>query len=370
MRLIFLCGCLEPGKDGVGDYTRRLAGELVKNELQILMISLNDGFIQNSLETDQESQGSFVPALRLGKKIRLKNRFKLAKKKIDQFDPEWLSLQYVPFSFQKKGLPFGFAKQLKKLGKNRKWHLMFHELWVGMNKEASIKYKLWGAVQKTIIGNTILSLNPVLINTQSRLHQCQLEEMGFKVKLLPLFSNFKVFYKKEERKENGTLKFLVFGSIHPGAPVEKFAEELFWYGKKNNKNIHFVFLGRCRGCLDKWVNIFRNNQFAVEILGEQDPEIISEILNEVDFGVSSTPYFLFEKSGTIAAMKEQGLPVFCVAKKFTPSLNIPFFPKGIIEYKPNHLDLDPVKLMCISNTLEKTGKQFLEDLKFAELNLN
>lgn len=27
MTILFLCGSLEPGRDGVGDYTRRLAGD-------------------------------------------------------------------------------------------------------------------------------------------------------------------------------------------------------------------------------------------------------------------------------------------------------------------------------------------------------
>ena len=29
MKIVFICGCLEPGKDGVGDYTRRLSAELI-----------------------------------------------------------------------------------------------------------------------------------------------------------------------------------------------------------------------------------------------------------------------------------------------------------------------------------------------------
>src|SRR5690606_11690946 len=167
----------------------------------------------------------------------------IARDKINNFDPEWISLQYVPFSFQKKGLPFGFAKQLINLATNKKWHIMFHELWVGMNREASLKFKLWGTLQEKIINDTILLLNPALINTQSRLQQSHLEEMGHQIDLLPLFSNFEVLSKKQNRNGDETLRFLVFGSIHPGAPFQLFANDLAGYGEKNNKKIHFTFLG-------------------------------------------------------------------------------------------------------------------------------
>ena len=40
MKILFFCGSAEPGKDGVGDYTRRLCGELLRigHETQILSL--------------------------------------------------------------------------------------------------------------------------------------------------------------------------------------------------------------------------------------------------------------------------------------------------------------------------------------------
>lgn len=368
MKIVFICGGLEPGKDGVGDYTRRLAEELVKNDHQVLMISINDKFIEGSYPKQYELERSIVPALRLSEKISQSKRIKLAKHKIDVFDPDYLSLQYVPFSFHKKGLPFKFARRLSQLGKNRKWHIMFHELWVGMNKEASFKYKIWGAVQKKIIKDTIAVLNPVLIDTQSRYHKCQLENLGYKVKFLPLFSNFEVYYKKQNDTSKDTLKFLVFGSIHPGAPVESFANEVYRYGKKYQKKIRFIFLGRCLGDLENWVKVCENKQFEVKILGEQNPHKISKVLSTADFGVSSTPFYLHEKSGTIVAMKEHMLPILCVAKKYTPTIKVPHFPLEITEYKPNYLDLTSDKCMGIQKTLENIAQEFSENLRLAEKN--
>ena len=365
MKLVFLCGSLEPGRDGVGDYTRRLAGELIRNDHHVLLIALNDRAIENLIDEEQESQGVFFPVLRLPETMPFKRRLLIARDKINNFNPEWISLQYVPFSFQKKGLPFGFAKQLKNLATNKKWHIMFHELWVGMNREASLKFKLWGTLQEKIINDTILLLNPALINTQSRLHKSHLEEMGHQVDLLPLFSNFEVVYKKQNRDGDPTLRFLVFGSIHPGAPFKAFAKELAGYGKSNNKKIHFTFLGKCARGLDEWVGSCEDYHFGIEILGEQEPEIVSEVMSKADYGVSSTPYYLYEKSGTVVAMIEHKLPVLCVAAKFTPSVKVSLYPCEVTEYSPDQLDLDFVKNPSLSNSLEKTGRMFAENLSLA-----
>ena len=42
MKFAFICGSLEPGRNGVGDYTRRLAGELAAQGHECLLVSLND----------------------------------------------------------------------------------------------------------------------------------------------------------------------------------------------------------------------------------------------------------------------------------------------------------------------------------------
>jgi hypothetical protein len=48
LKILFLCGSLEPGRDGVGDCVKNVAGELRIQGHQAAAIALNDGFI-NSL---------------------------------------------------------------------------------------------------------------------------------------------------------------------------------------------------------------------------------------------------------------------------------------------------------------------------------
>src|SRR5215210_3802535 len=130
MKILFLCGSLEPGRDGVGDYTRRLAGELIRQGNKTFIISLNDRYVSEVFKTIQHDDATAISVLRLPSNLVTKKKMQFARKWIDNENPEWLSLQYVPFSFHTKGLPFRLSKLLRGLGKGRKWQIMFHELWL------------------------------------------------------------------------------------------------------------------------------------------------------------------------------------------------------------------------------------------------
>ncbi|MEO7767543.1 MAG: hypothetical protein ABIS01_08960, partial [Ferruginibacter sp.] len=188
MKIAFLCGSLEPGRDGVGDYTRRLAGELIRQGHEAGIIAINDQHFTGEFEGFQESEGLNLPMLRLPSHWPSNQRFKRAASWINSFNPGWISLQFVPFSFNAKGLPFGMSRLLMTLGKNRNWHIMFHELWVGMHIGAPRKEICWGYVQREIILSLIRRLQPRLIHTQSSLYKTQLAKLGVKALLLPLFS--------------------------------------------------------------------------------------------------------------------------------------------------------------------------------------
>lgn len=340
MKIIFICGSLEPGHDGVGDYTRRLTGELFRQGHVISLIALNDTSVDAIKEEFQESEGNIIPVLRIPNNTKPKERFSRSKQYIADFNPEWLSLQYVPFSFQKKGLPFGLAGQLAKIGKGRKWHIMFHELWVGMDQEAPLKHKVWGNLQQYIARKIIKELAVNNIHTQSRLYQSQLEKIGCIASHLPLFGNVALIENKVSAVQTvkKSLDFIVFGTIHPHAPVKEFISELAEYGLTNKLKIKLNFIGRCGGELNYWLLIGKEQNIEVKVLGEQDTAEISKVLHQADWGISTTPWRQIEKSGTVAAMLEHGLNVICVARSWTPDAAIPSSRiNGIVEYKENRL---------------------------------
>ena len=145
MKILFVCGCMEPGKDGVGDYTRLLSAQLIRKNHEVAVIALKDYFTNSSEESEQVVEGEKVSVLRIEK-----SHFQLsaiAQEYIQRFDPEWISLQYVPYSFHKKGLPLQLPGLIRKLLDGRKCHLMLHELWLGISEKSPLRQKAIGYIQ-------------------------------------------------------------------------------------------------------------------------------------------------------------------------------------------------------------------------------
>lgn len=219
---------------------------------------------------------------------------------------------------------------------------MFHELWVGMDEQASKKHSLWGHIQRQLIKSLIKNIKPNLIHTQTRLYQEQLKELGYNAVYLQLFGNIPLFNDLEVIKvplvNNKNIGIVIFGTIHPGAPVVYFAEELALFSKEHQLEISFKMVGRCGKEQESWCTILRANGFDVEVLGEQPSKRISETLANASIGVSTTPYALIEKSGSVAAMREHNLPVICVARSWQPRSKINVdWPVGILEYNNGNL---------------------------------
>lgn len=318
MKIMFLCGSVESGKDGVGDYTRRLAGELIRQGHHCGIIAIMDKGVQETIEELQYSEHTNIHVLRLPFKKGFLLNCKEAKGWIDTFDPDWISLQYVPFSFHPKGLPFGLGLAINKLIKGRKLHIMFHELWVGMNTEATFKFRIWGMLQSSMIRSFVKKLNPLSIHTQTKLYQMQLDKIEVVASLLPLFSNIKVLNSSSNLKNPKHLRFIVFGAIHPGAPIKAFAKEVAEYAINEKLKISFTFIGRCGEEQNNWAAIFHSFKLEVTILGELSTEQISKELSQASIGIVNTPLHLIEKSGANAAMKEHGLAVICLSHNWTP----------------------------------------------------
>lgn len=341
MKILFICGSSEPGQDGVGDYTRRLAEELLKIKISVGIVSLFDNgvdqIVGNLLQNDQK----ITTGLRIPINYNNFDRYLALKNYIDKENPDWISLQFVTFSFHRKGLPFHLARELSKITYKKRCHIMFHELWVGMEKGASLKLSLWGIVQKWIIKHLLVSLRPDLIHTQTSIYKSQLKKLGYDAGYLPLFSNIPTieeFCHPQEEKFIATMKqetihLVVFGSIHPGAPMAEFSEEASLYCEKYQIRMNLRFLGRCGEEQKNWVKIWEYHGLTTEILGEQTPEGISTFLNSSSIGIATTPYALSEKSGSIAAMLDHGLPVISVSKKWVSKEKISVYNiKGIYPY--------------------------------------
>jgi hypothetical protein len=365
MKIIFLCGSLEPGKDGVGDYTRRLAGELIRQGHSCAIVAIMDKAIEQKVAEQQDSEYTNIPVLRLPFSNGYALNCQEAKSWVDTFDPDWISLQYVPFSFHPKGLPFGLGDSIKLLFKGRKLHIMVHELWVGIHTEASVKLQVWGFVQRTMIRSFIKNVNPFLTHTQTKLYQLQLKKNGIDAFLLPLFSNIKVAHHSSKIKDSNNLSFVLFGTIHPGAPIEEFLNSASKYAFKNNLILKIIFIGRCGQEQKKWIDTCQSRKITTEVFGEQLSNKISEVLSNSDFGITTTPLLTVEKSGTVAAMLEHGLPVLCISKPWdVKGFPIDYIPFGMQLFKEGDLThyLSMKNKNVIINSVANISTQFLDSL--------
>jgi hypothetical protein len=359
MKILFLCGSLESGQDGVGDYTRRLAGELIRQGHHASILSLNDRFIETVLQTEQESDGTNVAVLRLPDKLSSKERYNNSGNYISDFDPEWLSLQFVPYSFQKRGLPFGLAKNLGKIGKGRKWHIMFHELGGWQYKDIPIKLKWTGYLQQFIIKCLIKTIKPELVHTNTKWRVSRLRILNIQSKLLPLFSNIPVKFKKSEH-DSLNIIFIVFGTIHFGANIVGFSKWLSDLQQTGQKKVIVSFVGKNGSELTVWEDSLKNQNIECKVYGEQDVLIISKLMSQSDIGIVTTPYFLIEKSGSMAAMLEHRLPVICIARAWNPSKEI--FVHNIKEWQPDLQLKDILSQKIEIHDLQKVTKQFINDI--------
>ena len=107
MRLAFIHSCLEPARDGVGDYTRLLAAECARQGHPTCILALNDPFA-----TAAELEGP-IPELRLGPSLPWPERLRLARAFLDRFRPDRLSVQFVCYGWHPKGIAFGIGRRLR-----------------------------------------------------------------------------------------------------------------------------------------------------------------------------------------------------------------------------------------------------------------
>ncbi|TWV95680.1 glycosyltransferase [Chitinophaga pinensis] len=311
MKIVFLCGSLEPGRDGVGDYSRRLASELIRKQHEVAIVALNDRRITAVYQGSQASNEIKIPVLRLPAAMDERKRFDYAGDFIKQFGPDWVSLQYVPFSFEKRGLPFSFSNHLKRIDGNFRWHIMFHELWVGLYGYSNFKLKMLGLLQKLIIKQMLSAIKPESVTTSIGIYK---KSLGWKdVNLIPLFSNIPIVTPHPVQSDrSGNITAIHFGTFT--SSLEDYKRQIDFLsaiGEKTGKTVCLQVIGDGGAYKEKALEISRQllGKENVVDCGFQSEESVSGYMLKADVGISRADYALFGKSGSSMAMLEHGLPV-------------------------------------------------------------
>lgn len=340
MKILFICASLEPGRDGVGDYTRKLAVELKKQNIYISLVAFNDRHIkQNVFEQIQTDESENISVTRFSTDAVISFRIKYIKELIKRWNFDWISLQYVPYGFNKKGLPFYLPQAFKQLSSKVKWHFMFHETWVGISSSAPLMHKLYGYFQKKILISLIKKMQPKIITTTNLVYHLALKENKINAACLPLFSNISVHEKDENYlsylennysinlKAEDNFKLGVFGTLYPEANLSVIIPQLIKERKANKKIILMVFGKNNRP--DELYKLRKNLAGSVTLieLGELHPFQISNIFKILNEAVLCTPLEYIGKSGAYAALKLHSVNVAVLS-----SAPIPKYEKDIIQY--------------------------------------
>lgn len=370
MKIVFLCGCLEPGRDGVGDYTKRLATELINQGHNATVISLNDTFIREVFEGYEQSNIDLL-LLRIPSNLSNRRKTQLVKEWIKKYDPDWISLQFVIYAYHAKGLPFKMNKFLADVGEERRrWHIMFHEIWIGFSRISSFKHKTIGWFQKLIIASLVKTLKPRIVTTSNILYRLILKSNGIASEILPLFSNIDISPRNEyitslimtnlgiqfEDELSGWKLTGIFGNLYPDTNLKDILDEQLVLTNKQNLRLAFVSFGRIS---DQGMSKLRrlDSLYAGKIkfiyLNEQSPENVSGVMQMLQMGISCTPAQFIGKSGVFAVMKLHGLDVVIPS-----NAEIPEYEKLIFTYNKELAARSPDKW-----TVERSGKSFINLLE-------
>ncbi|MCH4822761.1 hypothetical protein ML462_06215 [Gramella lutea] len=326
MKVCIVCSCLEPGRHGIGDYTRKLAEELWQRGMQISIIALADPYVDCAMNGEEKKQLE-IPVLRLPASWSVEKRIDKAKPWLDNFDPDWISFQSCLFSFSSKGLPLNLRSLLKQISGDRLWHIMFHELWLGESANDPIKHKVLGILQKRLVKRLVLDLKPKRIFTSNKFYQSCLSKIGVEARIVPLFSNIpegnprgnNLFNRLPgevlaNRKDYMIATF--FGSMYFSDELISKVLKLRKMVREENMKILITHLGREEKVKENFEIWHREFGLETFCLGECKVQEVGDYFQQVDLGLSTYPKILFEKSGSIAAMKNNGLPVLLLRESF------------------------------------------------------
>jgi hypothetical protein len=323
MRLLFLCSSLEPGRDGVGDYTRRLAQECAKLGHACALIALNDGHVAapvESVEPDDLATLRLPPGAEISSAVAFRERFA----------PDWISLQLVAYGLHPKGVLFAAIPGLRALTSRVPLHLMLHELWLGNDAVPHLRHRLVGWLQKASLRRLLSTLRPALVSTTNPVYAALLKTIGVEAKIIPLFGNIPIA-PDESLPEDIADRLrprpdwigLFFGGLYREWRPEPFFGRLARAARMAGRSVGLVQLGNAGGEGDAiWSELERDyaSTFNFVRLGPQPAAIVSAVMQQADFGIAASPWSVIGKSGAAAVMLDHGLPVIVTRDDFQPRI--------------------------------------------------
>ncbi len=317
MKILFVCGCLESGKDGVGDYTRALAQKLVTLDCECAIVALNDSYVTVTTNSIIKIENFKICELRIPSREKSRVRYNITKNYIYTFSPDIISLQFVPYSFQKKGLPISLIPFLKAIKNKGTLSIMFHELW--LDNPANFKANVYQFLQKKIIGLLTCKQKQSIINVTIDFNKERLRKLKVNSSILPLFGNISKQlctkkYSSWSNFEEKKIKILYFGA-HPRDEFRSLLiDKLYEFCVEKKGEIAIVCACGSSNSRHQFINLMKDKLMPlnvhIEDTGYLSIEEIDFLMDNCTVGISRSIPHLLGKSGSSIAMLEHGLPVW------------------------------------------------------------
>jgi hypothetical protein len=300
MKIAFVTSCLEPGRDGVGDYTTLLAAECARLGHSVGRLALNDPHAQTA-EREPE-------LLRLPASSPWPGRVAEGRRWMENFAPDWVSLQFVSYGFHPRGMAGAVEKHLRAVLSGRPMHVFFHELWLGQEVGATTKNRALGWLQRRGALNLLRGLDVRMVHTSNEVYVHLLAQRGVRARRLPLFGSLPLPQPRmAPPRSEGALTFAFFGALHPIWPPEPLFSRL----RELDRNVTLTHAGCIGPGAELWNTLEQTygDRFTFRRLGELPPAQVADFFTESDYGIATTPWCLIGKSASVAAMLDCGLPV-------------------------------------------------------------
>lgn len=337
-RIALLCTGLEEGRNGVGDYCRLLAKHLSAKGIEICLIALNDWNVQGIAEETGPPAGAGLRIVRISHRLTVRQRLRAASGILASFRPDWVSLHFVCYGFDTKGLVYREVWWLPLMLKGYRLHVMFHETWIGVGVFRTRKTAIVGALQRLIIFLLFKRLRASVVSTSNEYYIRLLQGLGLSSTLLPLFGNIPIappatdapwIYRELRAKGGPDLAavrrqywiFGIFGAVYDEWPIEPLLAKLCRWAEHAERRIIIAVIGATSKRIDLLKEKLRQYpSVAVLFLGPRSTVEISQFFATIDFGLTSQPIYTLGKSGSVAAMLEHGVPVIANWGDIAPDL--------------------------------------------------
>ncbi|WP_372722650.1 glycosyltransferase [Novipirellula sp.] len=315
LKIVFLCGSLEPGRDGVGDYTRRLAAECIRQGCDASILAICDReearFTPDQWEIEESQSDDDTPVR--CKRWRRNHNWAWKTKRLAEIlsdeSPDVVSIQFVPYSFNPRGVPFQFLRCLSKcreLG-GFQWHVMFHELWIGPQKNRPLSGWIISRLQRAIV-RQLQFCN--IVHTHVPRYKESLEGLGIRANPLSLFSNIpRTTPIVEKHSMDDVVNIGFFSQQRPNDDVRDWILDFIAAAATEDRKVCVHFAGALDPESESYWRKHLGGKANVVARGWMTPDQISTYLRSLDLGITTVPRQLIGKSGTVAAFIEHGTPI-------------------------------------------------------------